>query len=87
VNQIHDWVLHLETADGRPVEDARLSISGDMPAHGHGLPTAPEVSDNLGGGDYQVSGMKFQMAGSWEVYVDVQADGVSDRVVIPLELE
>src|SRR4030067_376226 len=66
LNQIHSWTLHVETADGQPVENAEITVGGGMPQHGHGLPTSPEVTENLGGGgDYLVEGMKFQMLGWW----------------------
>ncbi len=63
VNQMHQWTLHVEMADGQPVEDATITVDGDMPQHGHGLPTKPQVTKYLGNGDYLVEGMKFQMGG------------------------
>lgn len=87
INQIHNWTVHVETAAGEPLEGATLKVSGAMPAHRHGLPTEPKVTADLGGGDYRVEGMKFQMRGDWEIYVDVAApDGQSDSATIPLVL-
>lgn len=68
INELHSWRLHVETKDGQPVDDATFTIKGDMPGHGHGLPTQPAVTRKLGNGDYLVEGMKFQMTGWW--YVD-----------------
>src|SRR5215211_7514236 len=65
VNQMHQWTLHVETADGQPVENATITVNGDMPQHGHGLPTRPRVTQYLGNGDYLVEGLKFQMSGWW----------------------
>lgn len=65
VNQIHEWRLHIETAVGQPVNDAVIGVEGDMPQHGHGLPTRPQVTKSLGNGDYLVEGVKFQMGGWW----------------------
>lgn len=87
LNQIHSWTLHVETAEGQPVENAEISIDGGMPQHGHGLPTRPQVTENLGGGDYRVEGMKFQMPGWWEVRFDIKAGGQSDTVTFNLILE
>src|SRR5262245_38384975 len=61
VNQMHKWTLHVETSDGQLVENAIISVDGDMPEHGHGLPTRPQVTQYLGDGDYLVEGIKFQM--------------------------
>jgi len=86
LNQIHSWTLHLETADGKPVENAELSVGGGMPQHGHGLPTSPQVTE-IHGGDYLVEGMKFQMLGWWEVRFNISVDGQSDTVTFNLILE
>ena len=80
VNQLHQWTLHIETADGQPVENATITVDGDMPQHGHGLPTQPRVTKNLGNGDYLVDGMKFQMGGWWVMDFNVTADGQTDAV-------
>jgi hypothetical protein len=80
IDKLHSWTLHLETADGKPVEDATITIHGDMPGHGHGLPTKPIVSEHRGNGDYVVEGMKFQMRGWWFVEFEVSAGGKQDAL-------
>lgn len=80
VNQMHQWTLHVETADGAPVTDATITVDGDMPQHGHGLPTRPQVTQNLGNGDYLVEGMKFQMGGWWVMDFTITANGQTDTV-------
>jgi len=87
LNQIHSWTIHVETADGQPVEGAEILVNGGMPQHGHGLPTSPQVTDDLGNGDYRVEGMKFQMLGWWEVKFSINANGQSDNVTFNLILE
>jgi hypothetical protein len=87
LNQIHIWTLHVETADGQPVEGATILVDGGMPQHGHGLPTSPEVTEDLGNGDYRVEGMKFQMPGFWEVRFNINADGQSDTITFNLILK
>lgn len=86
INRIHTWILHVETVDGEPVDDAGISVSGGMPEHDHGLPTAPEVTRNLGHGDYLVEGLRFHMNGYWELELTITANGKTDTVVIPLRL-
>jgi hypothetical protein len=87
INQIHTWTLHVETPQGQPVENATIAVNGDMPQHGHGLPTKPEVGPYLGNGDYQVDGMKFQMTGWWVVDFDITAAGQTDRASFNLLLK
>lgn len=80
VNQMHEWTLHIETADGQPVDDAVIAVDGDMPQHGHGLPTRPQVTKNLGNGDYLVEGVKFQMGGWWLMDFTITAGDKQDVV-------
>lgn len=87
INQIHSWRLHIETPDGKPVEGAQITVDGDMPQHGHGLPTRPRVTRDLGNGDYQVEGLKFHMPGWWIVEIDIQAAGQTDHVTFNLNLD
>jgi hypothetical protein len=86
INEIHSWTLHVETADGTPVANADIEIRGGMPAHNHGLPTLPEVTEYLGKGDYRVEGMRFHMRGEWEIYVTISAAPGRDVCRIPLTL-
>ena len=80
VNQMHEWTLHVESTDGSPVEDAAITVDGDMPQHGHGLPTSPRVTEYLGNGDYRVEGLKFQMGGWWLMDFTITANGQTDAV-------
>lgn len=86
INQIHSWVLHVETAEGEGVEGAAISVTGGMPAHDHGLPTEPEVIRVLGDGDYLVEGLRFHMNGEWELEFKISAGGVMDTAIVPLKL-
>ena len=81
INTMHTWTLRLLDADGRPVNDAVIGVSGDMPGHGHGLPTSP-VARAVGGGDYVIEGMQFQMSGDWYVELRIQAGGREDTLRI-----
>lgn len=80
VNEMHTWTLHLEDEAGNPVENAEITVDGDMPAHGHGLPTEPRVTEYLGNGDYLVEGMQFQMDGEWYVEFTITAEGATDTL-------
>lgn len=86
INRIHSWLLHIDTVDGQPLENAEIIVDGGMPAHAHGLPTQPRVVANLGEGNYRLEGMRFHMPGSWEITITIEANGTTDRVVIALEL-
>jgi hypothetical protein len=73
-------------AQGRPVEGARISVDGGMPAHGHGLPTQPKVPGSLGDGLYDIEGVRFSMGGWWELELSIEAPQGADRVTFNLSL-
>ena len=87
INQIHNWILHIETSSGETVDNAQMTIVGGMPAHNHGMPTAPQATRALGNGDYMIEGMQFQMAGHWVVDFNISVDDISDRVNFNLILQ
>ena len=87
INRIHNWMIHVERDGGTAVEDAEISVDGGMPQHGHGLPTAPQVTESLGDGDYLLEGVKFQMTGWWELKLRIIADSQTDTVTFNIVLE
>lgn len=84
--KLHRWTLHLETANGAPVDTALLAVDGGMPQHGHGLPTRPQVTRHLGQGDHVVEGMKFNMGGWWVVKFRVSSAAGNDSLVFNLKI-
>jgi hypothetical protein len=50
------------------------------------MPTQPEVTEDLGNGDYLVEGMSFQMGGYWIIDFTLTFDGQTDLVVRPRPL-
>jgi hypothetical protein len=86
VGKMHVWTVQLETASGAPVTQADFVISGGMPQHGHGLPTAPKVTKSLGEGRFQIEGVKFNMGGWWTFKLDVRGAVGTDAVTFNLVL-
>ncbi len=80
INQIHAWKIKLASPAGLPVAHARIAVDGGMPQHGHGLPTQPQVTQELGDGVYLLEGMKFSMTGWWEIKLAIQTPESSDKV-------
>jgi hypothetical protein len=62
-----------------------IKVNADMPSHGHGMNTEPEIKQ-LSSGEFLVDGLLFHMGGDWELYIDVMEDGIPDRATIPLKL-
>ena len=86
INRMHSWILHIENEDGLEIEGAIIEVEGGMPEHDHGLPTRPRITEELGGGDYRLEGMRFHMSGYWEVIVSITTDTGNFEVTIPLQL-
>lgn len=87
IGRIIGWKLRVETADGRPVKDAGITVKGDMPEHGHGLPTQPEVAKGIADGDYIVQGLKFSMPGWWVITFKVKAQDMDDTATFNLMVQ
>lgn len=84
--RMHSARLTLHGAGSSPVEGAQIQVDGGMPQHGHGLPTAPRVTRGLGGGAYQVEGLRFNMPGWWELKFRVTTAAGTDSVTFNLAL-
>ena len=66
INQIHSWLLELSNSAGA-VSDASISVEGGMPEHNHGLPTQPQVTEEIEPGVYLIEGIRFHMPGPWQM--------------------
>ena len=86
LNRIHSWTIQLHDAAGAPLRDASITVSGGMPEHDHGLPTAPRVTAHLGEGRYLLEGLRFHMQGAWRLSLHVSAAGVDDMIVFDFEV-
>jgi hypothetical protein len=73
-------------ANGAPVQHANITIDGGMPQHGHGLPTQPKVTKQVGNGVYEIDGVRFNMGGWWEFKLSVTTDSGTDLVTFNLKL-
>ncbi len=76
----------LHDADANPVAGAALTLEPFMPEHGHGSSATPAVSEQ-GDGHYLATSIVYQMMGEWELIIDVEADGKSDRFVLTYSVE
>lgn len=86
INQMHSWVIAVQDDQGEPVDNAIIEVDGGMPLHNHGLATRPQVTGMLGNGRYRLQGMRFHMNGEWELRLQIDHDGVTDRATFTLTL-
>ena len=85
ISEFLSWKLTIKDAESnQAISPARIVVGGGMAAHGHGLPTQPQVTEHLGDGQYLVEGLKFNMAGEWQLVFDISTDEGSDRIVFEI---
>lgn len=86
VGQMHAWEVTIQTADGAPLDTGSFVIDGGMPQHGHGLPTTPQITQNLGDGHFVIEGVKFNMDGWWTFEIAIEGAAGADTVTFNLML-
>lgn len=86
LNLMHGWMLQVQSSDGQPADGLELSLSGGMPAHDHGLPSAPQVQALAEPGRYRVEGLRFHMQGEWVLQLLVRSAGREDLVRLAVRL-
>lgn len=87
INRMHAWLVTVQDPDGNPVDGADITVDGGMPEHGHGLPTAPQVSSHPDKGRYLLEGMRFSMTGWWTLDLGIRSGDVHDGVTFNIVLE
>ncbi|MEW6426893.1 MAG: FixH family protein [Thermodesulfobacteriota bacterium] len=86
LNRIHSWLLTVTDAGGRPATGLAIKVDGDMPAHGHGLPTRPQITGETGPGVYRLEGLKFSMPGWWTITLYIRDGAETDSATFNLIL-
>jgi len=86
INQFQQWFVEIKDQSNNPVYPAKIVISGGMPAHGHGLPTQPQVTDYLGNGLYLIEGIKFNMTGNWMIQLQILTPTIQDTATINFDV-
>lgn len=81
INHMHNWQLVLTNTGGQAISHAKFHFSGGMPHHNHGLPTQPQVTQEMGNGHYLLEGMRFSMPGWWEIKVTIDGNQGQDSVL------
>ncbi|HUQ83949.1 MAG TPA: FixH family protein [Gemmatimonadaceae bacterium] len=74
------WVIEVQTATGRPVENAALSVESWMPDNDAVRATHPRVTGYFGAGRYHVEGLRFDHRGWWNVRLQVVGAAGTDSL-------
>jgi hypothetical protein len=84
--KLYTLQVAVANASGEAVPDATITIDGGMPQHGHGLPTRPRITKNLGAGSYELSGLRFNMGGWWVLELTITTPAGTDTVTFNLSV-
>lgn len=77
----NSWVIQVE-ANAVPINNAAISVTPRMPAHGHGAGKAVTVSAEVAAGQYRLSPVNLWMPGVWETTINVTSAAGDDRVIL-----
>ena len=80
VGDFQNCTLNLNSTQTLP-SDLTIAMDGGMPAHGHGLPTAPKVVATDKVGEYRIEGLKYSMTGEWLLGFMLQSKSMNDKIV------
>lgn len=86
VGPFQDCQIELLNGQSQVINDAKISLDGGMPSHGHGLPTAPVVSLLDEQGHYRIDGLQYNMPGAWLLGLIIQTAAGQDKVVFSFEI-
>lgn len=64
----------------------RVTFDATMPAHGHGMNYAPEITQGEAG-HYTLIGLLFHMPGLWQASLTVYTGGAPTRFTLDIEVE
>lgn len=81
VGTFQECKVHILALNGTPVIKAEIIVDGGMPAHGHGLPTAPKAVLLNDQGLYEIQGLQFNMAGAWLLGFLIKTPQQQDKIV------
>ena len=86
VGPFQDCQIELQDKQGQVVNDAKISMDGGMPSHGHGLPTAPVITSLDSQGHYRIDGLQYNMPGTWLLGFMIKTASSQDKVVFSFEI-
>ena len=75
------------TAGGDPTPaDVSLALDAGMPSHGHGMIRLPRVV-RTSPGRFTAEGVLLHMPGPWELFFDIELQGLSERAQFAVEVD
>ena len=86
INKMHNWIIKVTDSNNRPLNNASIEMIGGMPDHDHGLPTEPQVTEEVGPGKYLLQGVRFHMQGKWQIIFTITESSNQDQAILNLQL-
>lgn len=87
INKLQSWVVSLTDKNGAALIADKVFIDGGMRAHGHGLPTQPQITKMLEPGVYLIEGVRLNMVGDWSLLIAAEIGGKRDAAVFEIGVD
>ncbi len=84
--QFHDCQVSFSNRQNQAVAVQTVRLEGAMPAHGHGLPTAPVLTSQDELGHYRIDGLQYNMPGRWLLGFAVEGALGDDRIIFDFSI-
>ena len=79
------YEINLADRQGKPLDQAQITIIPWMPDHGHGTDREPSISP-MGNGVYEVDDVVYTMPGLWHLNVEISTASMFDNARFELEV-
>ena len=80
------WIVRVETSAAVPIDSVELRVRALMPETDRAMQPAPSVTW-LGNGRYEISGLRFEPAGWWNVGLEIggalRGDSLAFNLIVP----
>ena len=88
LNSFFDIKVQILDLSGEAItpDEATLKVDAAMPQHGHGMNHVATVTPQSDG-TWLATGLLMHMPGDWQLYFDLEMDGISRRAQTPVVID
>jgi len=79
----NEVIVEVFDKKNNPVKGAKINIILWMSEHGHYSSVTPSVKE-VNPGKYRITELEFEMAGKWEINLEIKKDKVKDRAKLEI---
>lgn len=87
LNQMISPLLRLTSREGPPPKNTGITLTGLRTYTRNTLPTAPQIVPLPVPGQYRIEGLRFHIAGPWQLTFTIKSETNSAQITIPIEVK